>query len=1838
MNQFSSPASHPARAVRVFISSTFRDMHAERDHLVTVVFPELRERLERLGLEFFDVDLRWGVPETGVDGERANTWEYCKRWIDRIEPFFICLLGQRYGWRPPTAEVGAEGDRTKYAGLSITEMEIRYGVLEGRLRRRSFFYFRRDRVPETAPPEIYRQFVDPDEQERLRALKAEVVASGRPARLYDCRWTGADFEVRDESGRLLLEDLWSGVLRDDRFVSKDAWRSALGQHPDDHPLYADDATPLPRDVWERVVEQVKPLPRAPLEADADEMARHAARLLRPFRGRERELEELRRFVYDPQPAQSPRLCVIRGPPGQGKSALLARLADLLSCDTASPPIVISHFVGATARSTAVRWILERLNLELDRHQVPPLTEDLPPDDEGLRRRLAVRLADYQQEQTLVLLIDGVDQTLGGHDLSGLPFHLGPRVRVILTFTQAVGAALGAAEGRVTAALEAREPPPRWLDLPPLADAEAREVTRSFLAEYCKVLEPDDVAAIAALPQARNPLYLLVLLRELRTLGGENMHLLVRRIIADLGRLRPEIASLFEWVLERLEVFGKEAVREWLATLALAQTGLSSRELSEILEFKLGPAGARASARIERALRGYLQRSGPCWTFFHAELRRAVERRYVPPDPAPLHADLAIYFGSRWREDRHALEELVFQETHARQWNAVYRLLTSFEFLEARCATERIDPPTGHVLLIVEDLATPTDLACPGCGQWVDPSPLRHTRMGRLVCGRCRMLTRYVVRRHFAREDLEECHSVPCGKCGQELQVSRRWFAGGVRTARWRCARCDALCTFSIPEPQGEPRYRGLHVLREDYALALAKWPAELPDEGEVLRSFAAGLGHCESVLSKRPEELFPQLYPHLWWGPAAVQAQLRTLCDGHRVAHTSRGPWLRRLDRPVSTAAMGLRLAGLPPAREMICCDARNALVIGSTERALVVVDLATGDLSTTQVGHDSVHIHPAEDQLTLVCGSGQVYAYRFASAEVRHLFDLGGPPSAAGISGDGRLLALGSAWGQVELWDVAAASELKRHLYRRAAITHVAFSGDGRELLAVNAAGSCFFYDVAGFSMRLRTFPIARPRALLPDAQGGGWWWIGFDAAVHRLRRGDAEPVSFARLPGERARATATSRSGSALAVGCESGLVVAWKSDRPSEPVQFHLSQSVSAVAISGDLELIIAADQAGNYEVHRVSELLSAPEEARGLRPVTRPAHVPDPSALVVGCIDGRARIPNEGLGDARLLPGRASFEGAAAAAIAGSVWAATTAGGSWKAWDVRSVRELGGMGAARASTAIAVSPAGDLVATGHDNGWGVVWDAFSGAERSRARLHGGRIRDLAFTPDGRLLVSAGEDGFVRAWNMSVRVPGERLTLLSASAEVLSGLELRRCWEAPVDAVALSCSRDASLVACAGLQYLQEEVRQGGADRGRGVVDVAHLHDDAGVVPRDLLQPARLEGADDAPSRAQELRGGRVGIGHARGINVHIRDVEPSREKRGALRLPRARRPLRAVTERLVGWPGEALRPQAGDEREEGLLLGEEALAQVHGEPGIGERAHEPLLNGGRPLRARPRAQPREGLGEGGQRRRVRGGQDRSARARRAPAVDGPPGDKRQQPLLIGGSVGAQCLNNLLDQAGLRAPGHPSHSAACRADREAREELQPRLGDVLDRGAQRVPASPLATLQGRLELCPRAREHRGSPACRQRCEQPLDLLAELVGARGQAQRARGDDQPPGRLGRELRERPGVHAGDEQSRERRAMLHSRARQRRAGEVRRHRRRSQSGHRRRAEEEIERPVRPVEQGRRGLVEVGPPGVDRLDDLREPLPRFLDLRLGARGRQLRLERPGQGIQALELTA
>ena len=66
--------------VYIFISSTFNDMHAERDYLVKSVFPVLSEWCEARKLRLIDIDLRWGV--TAADSEAKNTVRACLRNID----------------------------------------------------------------------------------------------------------------------------------------------------------------------------------------------------------------------------------------------------------------------------------------------------------------------------------------------------------------------------------------------------------------------------------------------------------------------------------------------------------------------------------------------------------------------------------------------------------------------------------------------------------------------------------------------------------------------------------------------------------------------------------------------------------------------------------------------------------------------------------------------------------------------------------------------------------------------------------------------------------------------------------------------------------------------------------------------------------------------------------------------------------------------------------------------------------------------------------------------------------------------------------------------------------------------------------------------------------------------------------------------------------------------------------------------------------------------------------------------------------------------------------------------------------------------------------------------------------------------------------------------------------------------------------------------------------------------------------------------------------------------------------------------------------------------------
>lgn len=206
------PAS---RAVRVFISSTFRDMHEEREILVKRVFPELRRLGVQRSVSVTEVDLRWGV--TDEQKAEGRVLPIILEEIERCRPYFIGILGERYGWMPEDlpAELGARPKRSwwrrlvagsapaaAFTGRSVTELEILRGVLDDpEMAEHAFFYFRSPeyigRVPREKRADCAAE--SPEAAQKLKDLKKRIRASGFTVR--------ENYRDPAEMGELVLRNL-----------------------------------------------------------------------------------------------------------------------------------------------------------------------------------------------------------------------------------------------------------------------------------------------------------------------------------------------------------------------------------------------------------------------------------------------------------------------------------------------------------------------------------------------------------------------------------------------------------------------------------------------------------------------------------------------------------------------------------------------------------------------------------------------------------------------------------------------------------------------------------------------------------------------------------------------------------------------------------------------------------------------------------------------------------------------------------------------------------------------------------------------------------------------------------------------------------------------------------------------------------------------------------------------------------------------------------------------------------------------------------------------------------------------------------------------------------------------------------------------------------------------------------------------------------------------------------------------------------------------------------------------------------------------------------------------
>jgi tetratricopeptide (TPR) repeat protein len=613
-----------SRMISVFISSTFRDMHAERDYLVKVVFPELRERCARRQLHLMDVDLRWGVTEE--EAERGKVLEIILDEIERSRPFFVALLGERYGSIP---DMITEDAAFMYPWLrdyrdhSLTALEIVHGVLRNPdLANRSFFYFRDPEFISHLPENKRTDFEaeNPEAAHKLAALKAKIRASGRPLmENYSCRWDAVEGRLVDLDifGQRVLEDLWTAIC-------------------EEYPEEAPEADPiaLERQMHESFAEE-----RSHLHVGRIEQAK---RLTEYVQGTDR------------------RPAVITGESGCGKSAFLASWCRQY---TAKNPddFVLAYFIGASPNSTNHFRLLRTMCEELKRTFA--LEQELPEEDKKLSETLAVLLvAASRRKSRIVIVIDALDQLLpleAAHGLGWLLDYIPENVRLVVS----------SLEGDCLDVLRRRNA--EEIMILPLNREEQRQIVQTLLSEWRRKLDDRQMTALLAHPGVENPLYLRVALEELRLFGK------FEELTPRIKSLAKDISGLFDQVLSRLEEdHGNELVEETFALLGCSRYGLSEAELLDLLARNGEEQFPRALwARLARGSKAYLVQRGELIWFFHRQLASAVEARYLNREKK--HQKLAEYFEHASLERK--LEEYPYQLQLAEEWQALAKALSDLDF-------------------------------------------------------------------------------------------------------------------------------------------------------------------------------------------------------------------------------------------------------------------------------------------------------------------------------------------------------------------------------------------------------------------------------------------------------------------------------------------------------------------------------------------------------------------------------------------------------------------------------------------------------------------------------------------------------------------------------------------------------------------------------------------------------------------------------------------------------------------------------------------------------------------------------------------------------------------------------------------------------------------------------------------------------------------------------------------------------------------------------------------------------------------------------------------------------
>ena len=611
------------RAIRVFISSTFRDMQAERDILIKKVFPQLRKMCEKRAVSWTEVDLRWGI--TTEEASEGKVLPLCLAEIQRCRPYFIGILGERYGWIPEQKEIPDDLLETqpwlKECGEhSVTELEILHGVLrDPAMAGHSIFYFR-----------------DPD---YLRHLP-----EGADPADFTAESSAASAKLADLKNRIRSEHAAGRLFYSPRENYSDP--KTLGD------LVLADFT--------AIIEQLYPMRDVPDALDQETMRHEAYAQSRrlAFIGRNDLLGKINEHVTG---------AGLVGESGCGKSAILAEWASQWR-EQNSRDLIIQHYIGSTQESANWQGLVLRILGELKR--AFDIADNLPMQPDALRTALQDWLTKAAGNRRVVLVLDAINQLSiddpAAQQLGWLPSRFPANIKLLVS----------SPNGKPLEPLKRRNWPE--LNVPPFNQSHIVAASEAYLHIFSKKLPRDMLKKLENTPAAANALYLRSVLDELRQFGKyEEL-----KAKADDYLTAQDLPALFDRILTRWhDDFGKDnehadLVRRSLCLIACTRFGLSEGELLDLLGKNDEPLPRRCWSPLYLAAENSLAQRSGLLAFGHDHLRSAVQQRWLKEDIniQPFRLHLADYFSNILMPSDRKLDELPALLSGTAQWEQLKKYL------------------------------------------------------------------------------------------------------------------------------------------------------------------------------------------------------------------------------------------------------------------------------------------------------------------------------------------------------------------------------------------------------------------------------------------------------------------------------------------------------------------------------------------------------------------------------------------------------------------------------------------------------------------------------------------------------------------------------------------------------------------------------------------------------------------------------------------------------------------------------------------------------------------------------------------------------------------------------------------------------------------------------------------------------------------------------------------------------------------------------------------------------------------------------------------------------------